>query len=909
MCEPATGSTPSINSLPSSIWQNFANALHYSKDLVQKADGMKKDSSPIISVILIIFAIFSLLLSCSNDGDSDLPAPAAESGSEVLTDEERELEPLLIAADVPAIVLFVSGEAEANAGDSWESLEIGSELSQGYRVRTGSSSSVEIQISDIGLLVIEEQSEISLSTIELNPDSRRVTIGLEVGSVLNRVNRLSETDSYRVRSRSILAGVRGTSFRVVSSSDGQAQIAVAEGAVTVLPAPAELEASLETLDDPAQREAVLRSLEAETAPVEAGQELTYDENATREGAAAYAVLSDDLANAADPAAEAALDPAQIARRFAARSAGGPAPRRIEAENSGRLAALQGRRDLDIRGRILPLVVRAEPRDARIFVNGELRGQGNLSILRSEDESVRLRIERSGYVPFERIIEAGDVNGLQITVSLEESIQPSPEEGGSQEINNPENPNGEDGNADEQPTPAQSPQPESEPSTTNPPDGTEGSSSPPTGQNGGESSADSRDLNSEPPTGSAEGESAEFRVILTIFAPNTAEISINGEPLAPGQRQYQGNAGDRLIIRVRDRGYVESSRTLVLREDPRQEVRFSLEPLPLVAAIRPLGGEPAKGAIVRIGPDILVADANGTLFRFNESMRVMWSRQNANRDNDNSRLIVDNERYYFSGSEELVSGSLQNGSFFFRNSADRETASEYGRYPALAGNRIVLPTDRGFDLLDRANGNPAGESEDIGERFFGSPALRDDQIIMLSDSGELIIFDLGDGGLIGRIPSRLGESDTIAPLIVGNRAFAADLDGGVSAFDLRSRREIWHSRLDHEDEITDPLLELDGRLLVYSYEAEEISILSAADGRVLGSFSEVAAAPVAGDDLMVFGNFDDELIVVNLNSLRIVARREIGETISARPLLMDGKLILSTESGKVMAINLEVLFPR
>jgi outer membrane protein assembly factor BamB len=103
--------------------------------------------------------------------------------------------------------------------------------------------------------------------------------------------------------------------------------------------------------------------------------------------------------------------------------------------------------------------------------------------------------------------------------------------------------------------------------------------------------------------------------------------------------------------------------------------------------------------------------------------------------------------------------------------------------------------------------------------------------------------------------------------------------------------------------------LDGRLLVYSYEAEEISILSAADGRVLGSFSEVAAAPVAGDDLMVFGNFDDELIVVNLNSLRIVARREIGETISARPLLMDGKLILSTESGKVMAINLEVLFPR
>ncbi|MHA7236110.1 FecR family protein, partial [Burkholderia pseudomallei] len=102
-------------------------------------------------------------------------------------------------------------------------------LTEGDRLRTGSNAFVTLELSDGTHLSLPPDSQIDLATLRrtvLTGTLERV-IDLRRGSVDSEVTHLKKKDDrFQIRSPSVVAGVRGTRFRVNYDKDGRASTPV-----------------------------------------------------------------------------------------------------------------------------------------------------------------------------------------------------------------------------------------------------------------------------------------------------------------------------------------------------------------------------------------------------------------------------------------------------------------------------------------------------------------------------------------------------------------------------------------------------------------------------------------------------------------------------------------------------------
>ncbi len=112
-------------------------------------------------------------------------------------------------------------------------------VSPGDRVRTGEKSSCRLKMGDGSSLTIQARSGMVISSFIFTPEKKRRNVVFELLS--GRLHVLAQklwsgqaSDSLQVRTRSAVAGVRGTEF-VVSVGDNGTQVYTLEGAVDVSP--------------------------------------------------------------------------------------------------------------------------------------------------------------------------------------------------------------------------------------------------------------------------------------------------------------------------------------------------------------------------------------------------------------------------------------------------------------------------------------------------------------------------------------------------------------------------------------------------------------------------------------------------------------------------------------------------
>ncbi|PXW14618.1 FecR family protein [Paraburkholderia caballeronis] len=145
----------------------------------------------------------------------------------------------LLRQDMPgANVLATSGPAQHAFRDGpYLPLIEGTQLVEGDRVRTGSEGFVTLELTDGSHLMIPPDTELDLSTLRqtvLTGTTDRV-VSLRRGRVESEVTHATKKDDrFQIRSPSVVAGVRGTRFRVNYDRDsGSTAVEVIEGAVGV----------------------------------------------------------------------------------------------------------------------------------------------------------------------------------------------------------------------------------------------------------------------------------------------------------------------------------------------------------------------------------------------------------------------------------------------------------------------------------------------------------------------------------------------------------------------------------------------------------------------------------------------------------------------------------------------------
>lgn len=169
---------------------------------------------------------------------NDVPVPKHLQPGVVLKLPAARLRKERLSARV--IAAHGTVESAGRGSAQFAPVAVDATLTEGDRLRTGSNAFVTLELSDGTHLSLPPDSQIDLATLRrtvLTGTLERV-IDLRRGSVDSEVTHLKKKDDrFQIRSPSVVAGVRGTRFRVNYDKDGRASttVEVLDGRVGVAP--------------------------------------------------------------------------------------------------------------------------------------------------------------------------------------------------------------------------------------------------------------------------------------------------------------------------------------------------------------------------------------------------------------------------------------------------------------------------------------------------------------------------------------------------------------------------------------------------------------------------------------------------------------------------------------------------
>ncbi|MDV2231248.1 FecR family protein [Burkholderia pseudomallei] len=158
---------------------------------------------------------------------NDVPVPKHLQPGVVLKLPAARLRKERLSARV--IAAHGTVESAGRGSAQFAPVAVDATLTEGDRLRTGSNAFVTLELSDGTHLSLPPDSQIDLATLRrtvLTGTLERV-IDLRRGSVDSEVTHLKKKDDrFQIRSPSVVAGVRGTRFRVNYDKDGRASTTV-----------------------------------------------------------------------------------------------------------------------------------------------------------------------------------------------------------------------------------------------------------------------------------------------------------------------------------------------------------------------------------------------------------------------------------------------------------------------------------------------------------------------------------------------------------------------------------------------------------------------------------------------------------------------------------------------------------
>ena len=236
-----------------------------------------------IKRILFHISLILLLVGCG-PGKIESPvekAPAVEEPEESAVPESAPAVQVKIAEETEGLAVFVAGDVFLLRDGSEQYLEIGEAVYQEDIISTGVDGYCEIQMGDIAVVRIEADSVLELQTLLSGDKGGRVAVDLNNGTVLCKVKKLLDENSFQVKTNTVVCGVRGTQFRVSADSEAvDTVLAVKEGAVAVTPRTLDRVSELATEEDALQ--ALADKIEESALVVGAAQEITVKADAFEE---------------------------------------------------------------------------------------------------------------------------------------------------------------------------------------------------------------------------------------------------------------------------------------------------------------------------------------------------------------------------------------------------------------------------------------------------------------------------------------------------------------------------------------------------------------------------------------------------------------------------------------------------
>ncbi len=825
------------------------------------------------------------------------PEPTAAALKPVV--EEKDMTPLEIPEYNQALVTFLSGEVLASTGigeagqEEWQYVEIGDFLEEEYTLSVGPESYCELQFGDVAALRIQANTEVLLKDVFLKPDEANIGVKLAIGSVLAKVSILAGSDKFTVKSNTAVCGVRGTEFGVRVTEDGKTHLAVREGTVAVLPAGVDLDELKEKID--VKDENLLAALEKieQAAPiVAAGQEITIGEETLKETEEVFKavettvvkILEDkELAVSFDKIEESVEELNKLVEDTNRKvSEVIEPPREISEQSAKELQVIDKIKLVEIPvapaatrdvkpGQARPepevklekIAFSVNPREAEIFINGERIGRGRFSGLFSHGESLTVVMKSEGYMDYEFTIRVEKNSGKLYSIILQK--KPVPRE----EIAKDEIAKEEISKEEKQKQVV---------------------------------------VATEQTVAKIPKQAEKTKRIVIRTRPDDAEIILDGRVVSRGTYTGMFPLSRSIALQVRRPGYKPQIVTIDVQSAKDTPYLISLKSLPIVRRSQ-VSEASITGNILVTRERMYVADRMGVLFALDHHRqeKVLWSVSTINSDNENSSPVVIGNNLYFSGSDEFVIVKALTGKVLKRLSLDRDYSHLFGRRIVPFENFAIFPANNNIRLMNLFTGETVKQIAVPGGSRM-TPAVYNGRILIVNQEGVFLVINPDNGKIESRIKTEAVQPIAIAVTTYGDRAYFAGRKGLMVCVDLVKEEVRWETPLPGRKE----------RGIFQDLEVGRDGVFSVSDGVLYGyslDEGDMLFAPVRGatspplykedQERLYFGGPDNTLLITDTKG-RILKELDVDHKITTRPRFEGTNLIVGTDSGELIVINLEAI---
>ena len=308
----------------------------------------------------------------------------------------------------------------------------------------------------------------------------------------------------------------------------------------------------------------------------------------------------------------------------------------------------------------------------------------------------------------------------------------------------------------------------------------------------------------------------------------------------------------------------------------------------------------------------------------ESGRILWTKE-LDSDEERSDVAFGGGVSYWNGSLYATTG------YGYIVSLDAKSGSENWRYdgaipfrnaPAVADGRLFAVTqDNRVYALNAVTGAEIWDHVGITEvaSMFGaaSPTIDGETLVIGLSSGELIALRTQNGRLLWQDSlsrtSRLTPLATLAdidasPVIDRSRVYAVSHAGRMVSIDMRTGQRAWESNV---ASVNTPLMAGDFGFVVTV--DGEVACISLTDGRVrwatqVQKFEDQEkrrgliswTPPILAGDRIFVASSHGYLLTISPYTGEVLSGTKLPDSVDTAPIVVDGTLILLTESGELVA---------
>ncbi len=743
-----------------------------------------------------------------------------------------------------AKIVFLIGDVKVKKTGSWAVVKEKIELTEGNEIKTGPSSQCNIVIGKDSFVTVKEKSHLILATLFRDVTGiENNALELKVGKTVLNPKKLLKGDSFKVKTPTAIAAVRGTQFVVESQPRGKMKVAVIEGKV-------ELKRRIPALEK--MKKEVLSDYEAlKNLKEKADQEvLIVDKDQS-------AFINNKVAEEENRVVEEAINKHVAEAVSDSRGAG------KEDVNEKKSAAV--RKDLS-------------DRSLKKIFSGLNIMKKKKSELKEIEVSENVVIEDKNDIKelndfINRVKEKADKDGIEEKVTELTII--SPEEKSRIYVNSKYLGDGR--------------------IVLNPVPGAELKIKIVTGKY--------EDFFSEIILKEGEKRSVRAKLLkrpkLRIVTPvKYSRIYINSEYAGRGKAVYFPRANTPVDIEIVTRGFKKYKSEVVLKPGEERDLKAELEKVEKLERVK---WREKLGSSLAIKPvyyknRLIVVTNDGYLIAMNKDGKRIW-RINFKRRIESTPVIYKNNLYVVSNNGNFYSIKLRNGK---RNWKRKIYGSLlFGSKPVIAYGNIFLATSYGRVYNFSLDGTVLWQ-KDIASGIYSTPVVKDDKIFMGVEDHNIYALSVKDGSVLWKytVDSRMVSS---SPVISGSTLFIGCYSGTFYAIDLNSGKEKWSYKTG-DSIFSSPVVK--NNSVIFGSNDGYLYSLSAGNGALLWKFrtgKKIQSKPsVKGNTIYITSG--KKIFAINLRSGRKQWQHRFDDKVRTSATVVGNDIYLGLDSGEITSVR-------